>query len=72
MATLDRPLHAAEPNSMVVTGPDGVQEIDGTQPLPFSHCIYKVANPGLSIGHYVIEMRAGNDVLAKGEFDIAP
>jgi hypothetical protein len=72
VATLNRPLHAGEPNSMFVAGPVGTEEVSAPPPPPFTHCIYNDVYPGLPTGHYVIEMRAGGEVLAKGAYDITP
>ena len=58
---------------MRVTGPAGTDEWNNSPPPPpFVHCIYNDVYPGFPPGHYVIEMRAGSEVLAKGAFDITP
>ena len=72
VAILNGPWHAGEPNSMFVAGPGGTDELKAPPPPAFTHCIYNDVTPGLPPGHYVIEMRAGSEVLAKGAYDITP
>ena len=73
VAELNRPLRGGEPTSMSVSGPLGTEEWDdGSPPPPGTHCIYNDIYPGLTPGHYDIEIRAGSEVLAKGSYDITP
>jgi hypothetical protein len=72
VANLKRPLHAGEANSMFVFGPAGTEEIKAPPPHRVAPCIYNDIYPGLAPGLYVIEMRAGSEVLAKGVFRITP
>lgn len=58
---------------MVVNGPNGPQEMPSVPPSPTqSSCVYNDVHPGLPPGHYVIELRAGSEILAKGAYDITP
>ena len=53
-------------------GPAGCPpECPGLKP-PYSECLYNDVDPGLPPGHYVVEFRAGLELLAYGKFDITP
>jgi hypothetical protein len=67
-----RPLRAGEPYTMRVTGPVGPEETDEGPPPTRSDCLSNEVYAGLAPGHYVLEFRAGNEVLSQGAFDITP
>ena len=49
-------------------------ELDGPPPPSDSDCYFNDDrfDRGLPVGHYIVEMHAGSEVLAKGELDITP
>ena len=72
VAYFKRPMRAGENYTMRVTGPEGVEETN-EGPFPTtSDCLWNDVYGGLAPGHYAVEFRSGNEMLASGAFDITP
>jgi hypothetical protein len=71
-AHLQREMRGGEKITITVTFPNGTTDSTDETFDKAGQCVYQDIDPGLDVGHYVMEFRSGTELLSKGEFDITP
>ena len=71
-AHLEREVTVGEKITVTVSFPNGTTDSTDETFDRAGQCVYQDIDPGLDVGHYLMEFRSGTELLSKGEFDITP